>query len=70
MGLALLRRFLSNLIPQGFDCQVNGQQAARFKQHFNPFMLKMTVDFTGDAIDRNLLMAGGILLCAIEGKQD
>lgn len=68
-ALAMIRRFLSNLIPQRFECTVNGSHACTFKQHFNPFVLRMTVSFADTEVDRNLLMAGGILLCAIEGRQ-
>lgn len=71
MLMASLRRFLTNLIPQAYECTVNGALACRYKQDFNPFVMKINVDFGPDTgIDRNLLMAGGILLCAIEGHQD
>ena len=43
-----------------------------FRQHFNPFVMKISVDFSGDEdemLDRRLGIAAGILLCAIEGKQ-
>ena len=71
--LALLRRFLTNLLPQSYDVEVNGQAVARFKQHFNPFILKMSLDFSGDTsgrLDRRLGLAGAVLLGAIEGRQD
>ncbi len=69
-ALALVRRFLTNLIPQSFDCTVGGQRVCHFKQNFNPFVMKINVKFNGGpAVDRNLLMAGGVLLCAIEGRQ-
>jgi uncharacterized protein YxjI len=70
--MALLRRFLSNLIPQSFHCEVNGNTVATFQQNFNPFVLKITVDFSGDRagmLDRKLGLAAGILLSAIEGRQ-
>ena len=70
--MALLRRFLSNLIPQRFHCEVNGNTVATFQQNFNPFVLKITVDFSGDRagmLDRRLGLAAGILLSAIEGRQ-
>lgn len=72
MALALLRRFLSNLIPQRYHCEVNGNTVATFQQNFNPFVLKLTVDFSPDragAIDRRLGLAAAILLSAIEGRQ-
>ena len=71
MALALVRRFVSNLIPQTYDCEVDGKKVCVYKQNFNPFVTKVNVVFEpGCDIDRSLLMAGGVLLCAIEGKQD
>jgi hypothetical protein len=72
MLMALLRRFLSNLIPQRFHCELNGTTVATIKQHFNPFVLKLTVDFSGDRsgqVDRRLGLAAALLLSAIEGRQ-
>ncbi len=73
MGMALLRRLLSNLIPQKFQCEVNGQTVWTFQQNFNPFVLKITLDFSMDTenlLDRRLGVAAALLLCAIEGRQD
>ncbi len=71
MLLALIRRFIIKLIPQNYDCVINGAKACTFKQNFNPFVMKIGVDFEPDTTaDRNFVMAAGILLCAIEGKQD
>jgi uncharacterized protein YxjI len=71
MALALVRRFLTNLIPQNYDCSINNEPVCTFKQNFNPFVVKINVDFVpGITANKNFLMAAGILLCAIEGKQD
>lgn len=73
LGLALLRRFLTNLVPQKYQGIVGGTLVCTFKQNFNPFVMKITVDFTPDQanlLDRRLGMAAGLLLCAIEGKQN
>ncbi|MEI7945291.1 MAG: hypothetical protein WCJ02_01280 [bacterium] len=73
MMLALIRRFLSNLVPQSFDGTINGQKVCHFKQNFNPFVTKITLDFSMDInnlLDRRLGIAAAVLLCAIEGKQD
>jgi hypothetical protein len=70
--LALVRRFLTNLIPQKYYGRVNGNTVCLFKQNFNPFVIKIDLDFSMDAqglLDRRLGIAGAILLCAIEGKQ-
>jgi uncharacterized protein YxjI len=72
--LALLRKYLLGaLIPQNFNVQIGGQTVATFNQHFNLFATKLTLDFSLDPqyqFDRRLGIAAGILLCAIEGKQD
>ena len=72
MMLALIRRFLVNLIPQKYHGVVNGKQVCLFKQNFNPFVMKVNLDYSMDTkglLDRRLGIAGAILLCAIEGKQ-
>ncbi|MBK9376584.1 MAG: hypothetical protein IPN03_23420 [Holophagales bacterium] len=72
MGLALLRRFLTNLVPQSFDIEVMGEKVATVRQDFNPFVLKLTVDFSRDPtglLDRRLGLAAVLLLCAVEGRQ-
>lgn len=72
MMLALIRRFLSNLIPQSYEGDVGGVKVLDFQQNFNPFVLKLTLDFssdTQDLLDRRLGIAAGILLCAIEGRE-
>ncbi|MBS1790324.1 MAG: hypothetical protein JST85_21545 [Acidobacteria bacterium] len=71
--LAFLRRFVTNLIPQTYNVQIGGTSVAEFKQNFNPFVTKLTLDFSHDKhqrLDRRLGIAAGVLLCAIEGKQD
>ncbi|HMV47988.1 MAG TPA: hypothetical protein PLD20_10350 [Blastocatellia bacterium] len=71
--VAFIRRFVTNLIPQTFNVQLGGQPVAEFKQNFNPFVSKLTLDFSLDVqrrLDRRLGIAAGVLLCAIEGKQE
>lgn len=70
--LALVRRLVTNLVPQNYHATINGKTVCTFRQNFNPFVMKVTVDFTEDtegAIDRRLGIAAAILLCAIEGRQ-
>lgn len=72
MLMALLRRFLSNLIPQSFHLTIGSTQVGVFNQHFNPFLQKIDLDFSPDTnglLDRRLAIAAGVLICAIEGKQ-
>jgi len=70
--LALVRRFLTNLIPQKYYGDIGGSQVCTFKQNFNPFVMKITADFSPDInrlLDRRLGIAAVVLLCAIEGRQ-
>ncbi len=72
MALALLRRFLTDLIPQSYVFEMGGQPIGTAKQHFNPFVLKMDVDLRKDTtrkLDRRLAAAAVVLLLAIEGRQ-
>lgn len=72
-ALALTRRFLTNLIPQKYYGEVKGEQVCVFKQKCNPFIMKMSLDYSMDRkqlLDRRLGLAGAVLLCAIEGRQD
>ena len=74
--LAVIRRFIeaaSMFMPQKFHAELAGVGlVARFQQNFNPFVRKLTVDFSPDTtgrFDRRLGLAAGILLSAIEGRQ-
>lgn len=68
---ALLSRWW-NLIPQKYTISTTeGREVAQIKQHFNPIILKYTMDITEAApsIDPRLLITAGILLAAIERRQ-
>ena len=73
LGAALLSRFIK-LIPQSYIVQTmeDNRTFATIKQHFNPFVLKYTMSILDDnpPIDRRLLLSAGVLLAAIEGRQD
>lgn len=72
MGLALVRRFLTGLIPQNYDITIGATRVADLKQNFNPFSYQLNVDFSMDIthqMDRRIGIAAGILLAAIEGRQ-
>ncbi len=72
LALALLRRLLSNLIPQTFHGRVGSRIVCEYRQRFNPFIRKLEVDFgpdPGRTFDRRLGLAAGLLLTAIEGRQ-
>lgn len=72
MGMAILRRFI-NFIPQKFHMDVGNALVVNMRQNWNPFVLKMTMDFSPDTqklLDRRLGLAVAILHSAIEGKQN
>lgn len=69
---ALLSRFI-NLIPQKYVIKDDsGMELATIHQHFNPFILKYSMSMLdgGNSIDPRLLIAMGIMISAIEGRQD
>lgn len=74
-ALALVRRFVdaaAMFLPQKFHVEVGGQPAATFQQNMNPFVRKLTVDFSQDPqrrLDRRLGLAAAALISAIEGRQ-
>ncbi len=74
MGLALLRRFLlGSWLPQNYDITIGETRVADLKQRFNPLRYELDLDFSMDTtqrLDRRLGIAAGILLAAIEGKQN
>jgi hypothetical protein len=73
MFMALVRRFLTNLIPQSYHAKAGETEIAQYHQNFNPFVFKLRVQLSPGArekIDPRLVLAGGILLAAIEGRQN
>lgn len=72
-AFAALASRLINLIPQHYIIsRADGKTIAEINQHFNPFVLKYTMDITEPelSVDRRLLVAAGILLAAIEQRQE
>jgi uncharacterized protein YxjI len=74
MGLALLRRFLlGNWLPQNYDITFGETRVADIKQEFNLFRYELHLDFSMDTarqLDRRLGLAAGVLLAAVEGRQE
>ena len=72
-SMALVRRFLpmGNLVPQHFHLLDGGGNAfAEFRTHFNPFVHRLTVSVYHDCpVSPHMVLAGGILMVAIEGRQ-
>jgi uncharacterized protein YxjI len=76
MILALLRRVIegAGLIPQSFNfTSIDGQDVAKARQHFNPFIHKMDLFMPDERqaaiIDPRLVLAASTLLVLIEGRQ-
>ena len=71
MFFALVRRFGTNLLPQSYSLNTREGEVAEFSQNFNPFVFKLKVRLTpGGTLSPWLILAGGILLAAIEGRQN
>jgi uncharacterized protein YxjI len=70
-GLALLRRFLTNLVPQSFRVEDgSGAEVARFRQRWNPVVYSLEVAIPSSCpVDRRLLFGVAVLLAAVEGRQ-
>jgi uncharacterized protein YxjI len=70
-GLALLRRFLTNLVPQAFRVEdASGVEVARFRQRWNPFVYSLEAEIPASCpVDRRLLFGVAVLLAAVEGRQ-
>ena len=72
---ALVRRFVesaSMFLPQKYHMEMGGQHVVMYHQNFNPFVKKLAVDVNdpAGALDRRLVLATGILLAAVEGREE
>jgi hypothetical protein len=74
-GLAIVRRLIGGLAqliaPQAYSMEIDGMQVAEMATSRNPFIYKLNVTIEPDADDADprLILAGAILLTAIEGRQ-
>jgi uncharacterized protein YxjI len=72
MLLALVRRFLTNLVPQSYWIDVQGHRVCELRQHFNPFLYKLDIDLSFDragVLDERVAIATAVLMATIEGRQ-
>jgi uncharacterized protein YxjI len=70
--LAIIRRFLLNLIPQTFVMSNQSGELGKMKQRFNPFQHVYDVDLRpteNHELNPRLGIATAVLLLAIEGRQ-
>lgn len=72
-AMALVRRLvpMANMIPQTFNLRQNeGPPLATYRTHFNPFVYRLTVTVPPICpVSPYLVLAGGVLIAAIEGRQ-
>lgn len=74
-GLAIVRRLLGGVAllfaPQAYHVEFNGSKVADMATSRNPFVYKLNVTLGPDAAgaDPRLILAGAILLTAIEGRE-
>ena len=71
VALGLVRRFMTDLVPQSYDLVAGGRKVADLSQNFNPFTYHLRVEFgvPPAAFDRRLGLAAAVLLGVIEGRQ-
>ncbi|MBP6880358.1 hypothetical protein KBC31_01880 [Candidatus Saccharibacteria bacterium] len=73
VALALVRRFLTNLIPQKFTLtDKSGKVYGNVSQRFNPLIVELDVKLESEietGIDPRLTMVATLMLAAIEGRQ-
>ncbi len=70
-AMAMVRRFLSNLIPQRFHITCEDGGSVEVRQHFNPFVYRLQVSIPRQVtLDRRLIMGVVSLIAAIEGRQN
>lgn len=70
-SLALIRSFVTTLLPQSFSFMVAEKTVGTAKGSWNLFAPRMVVDFSRDPerkLDRRLAIAGVVLLITIEGR--
>jgi hypothetical protein len=67
VALTSLARWDPYLIPRRFYGEMEGARVCTLRQRFNPFVIKMDLDFSEDfrgLLDRRLGIAAGVLVCA------
>jgi len=72
-ALAIMRRVVSDLIPESLSLEMNDNKVCTFDFEFNPLVTKLSIDLFHDLhgrLDRRMAIAAGILLCAIEGRHE
>lgn len=72
---AFIRRFvplMNILLPQSYHMTLGMKEIATFKQHFNPFIFRISATMQQPDLkdpEKGMIIAAGILLVAIEQRQ-
>ena len=68
--LAMMRRLLTNLIPQNYDLLHGKERHVDMKQNFNPFSYHLNITIEKQGIfDTRLVLASAVMLAAVERRQ-
>ena len=74
--MAILRRLLGGIVqliePQSYDLEMFGRPACAYRQNRTPFVRRLTLEISPASrgtLDPRLAIAAGVLLAAIEGRQ-
>lgn len=69
-ALALVRRLLTNIVPQKFDLRIGGSDIGGFQQQFNLLRYQLEIDVDETFLDKRMAFAAAVLIGAIEGRQE
>lgn len=71
--LALVRRLLGHLIPQGYTFELHGRPVGKAQRTWNFLIPTMQIDFADDpgkSLDRRLVVAAIVLLMTVERMEE
>ena len=68
--LAFIRRFVTNLVPQKYDLRIGEIDGGGFQQKFNLLQYEMEIDVNEALLDKRMAFSAGVLLGAVEGRQE
>lgn len=69
-ALAIVRRLLTNIVPQRFDLRIGDKDAGGFQQQFNLLRYVLEIEVDESLLDRRMAFASAVLLGAVEGRQE
>ena len=69
MTMALIRRFVANIIPQNFSGFLGEEEVFEMRQRFNPFVYTLDIKIKSPKINKIMVVAMAVLIAAIDGRQ-